>query len=425
MAQGPSIWSRDFRLFFAARTVSMLGHGMLPVATALGVQKDHGPTGVGLALAAGMAPMALLILFGGVFGDRFTPRRMMVGADTVRMLSQGCLAALFFTGVPALWQIILLSAITGAAAAMFLPGVASTVPRVARDVQQANAALRVSESVMQLVGPGLAGVLVASAGVGVVFAVEAGGFALSALCLLLMRVEVERDATAKTSVIRDLREGWTEFRSRTWMWSVILVWVVFGITLFGPMIPLGALLVTENAGESAYGLVLSAGGAGTILGGLVAMRLRPRRPLAAGAVAMFGFALQPLTIALAAPLPMVMAGFVLGGAGWAFWSVMWATSIQTHVAPDVLNRVSAYEIGGSIFAMPIGQALAGPIASLLGGLTGAPGAQALSAGATAMLWLSTAVTVTGLLTLLLIPAVRGLRRADPAPTPAAGPQPVS
>ncbi|GII93621.1 MFS transporter [Sinosporangium siamense] len=398
MADGPSLWSRDFSLFFVARTISMLGYGMLPVATALGVQRDYGPTGVGLALAAGMAPMVALILFGGVFGDRFTPRRMMVGADVVRTLSQGALAVLFLTGRPALWEIAALAAVSGAATAMYLPGVASTVPRVARDVQRGNAALRVSESMMQLVGPGLAGVLVAVAGVGVVFAVEAAGFALSALCLVLMRVRFDREAVEKTSVLRDLREGWTEFRSRTWMWSVILVWVVFAITLFGPTIPLVTSLVTAAHGEPAVGLVMSSMGAGTIVGGLIAMRVRPARPLRAGATAMFAFALQPLTLALGAPLPVIMAGFVMAGVGWAFWSVMWATSVQTHVEPAVLNRVSAYELGGSMVAMPFGQMIAGPAAGLIGAET----VMAVSAG----------VAVAGMSTLLIVPAVRRLERRD-------------
>ncbi|MGW4472834.1 hypothetical protein ACWENQ_24495 [Nonomuraea sp. NPDC004354] len=100
------------------------------------------------------------------------------------------------------------------------------------------------------------------------------------------------------------------------------------------MIPLGSELITGAYGETAYGLVLSAGGAGTIVGGLVALRVRPARPLAAGVAGLLLFALEPLTIALGASLLVVM---VLGGAAWAFWSVMWATSVQTMVpsrSPD-------------------------------------------------------------------------------------------
>ncbi|MFF3442291.1 MFS transporter [Streptosporangium sp. NPDC002721] len=396
---GPAVWTRSFLLFFTARSVSMLGAAMVPFATAVGVGGlGYGPTGVGLALAAWMAPFAVLILFGGVFADRFTPRRMMIGADTVRVVSQGVSAALFVFGRPELWQILVISAINGVAAAMYQPGVSSTVPRVARDVQKANATLRVSESIMLLAGPGVAGAIVGFSGVGVVFAIDATGFAVSAVCLLLLRLPVVAGPVAERSMWHNLRGGWQEFRSRTWMWSVILVWAVFGVTLFGPMIPLGSVLISERLGETAYGLVMSASGAGTIVGGLVAMRVRPGRPLMAGAIGLFGFALEPLSIAVASPAAVLMAAHVIGGAGWAFWSVMWATSIQTQVPAEALNRVTAYEVAGSTLFIPIGQVLAGPVA----GLVGAP--QLLTG--------SSIVAVAGCAALLLVPAVRGLRRVS-------------
>ncbi|WP_051752838.1 MFS transporter [Streptosporangium amethystogenes] len=397
---GHSVWTRSFLLFFTARSISMLGASMVPFATAVGVGGlGHGPTGVGLALAAWMAPFAVLILFGGVFADRFTPRRMMIGADTVRMVTQGISAALFISGRPDLWQILVISAINGVAAAMYQPGVSSTVPRVARDVQRANATLRVSESIMMLAGPGVAGAIVGFWGVGVVFAIEAAGFAVSAVCLLLLRLPAVAFQAVARSVWRDLRGGWQEFRSRTWMWSVILVWTVFGVALFGPMIPLGSVLITERLSETAYGLVMSASGAGTVVGGLIAMRVRPGRPLMAGAIGLFGFTLEPLSIALASPQGVLMAAHVIGGAGWAFWSVMWATSVQTQVPVEALNRVTAYEVAGSTLFVPIGQVLAGPVA----GVVGAP----------QLLAVSSIVAVAGCVSLLLVPAVRGLRRVHP------------
>jgi MFS family permease len=203
----------DFRLFFIARTVSVLGSAMVPVAIALGMHgAGYGATGVGLALASWMAPMAALILFGGVFMDRFTPRRMMVGADLTRAVTQALTALLFAAGRPALWQVLTLAAIAGAATAMYMPGVAGTIPRIAADVQRANAALRVSEAVMQLVGPGVAGLLIGVTGVGAVFAIDAAGFAVSAVCLLLMRVRPARTEARGEPMLRRLREGWREFR---------------------------------------------------------------------------------------------------------------------------------------------------------------------------------------------------------------------
>ncbi|MCC5576628.1 MFS transporter [Microtetraspora sp. AC03309] len=392
------LWTPDFGFYFTGRVVSMLGDTMLPVAISLGVLgAGYGPTGVGFVLASWMAPFGALILFGGVFADRFTARRMMIGADVVRLVTQSAMAAAFLAGTPDLWQIVVLSAISGAAAAMFQPGVNSMVPQVASDLQRANATLRVADAMAQLLGPALSGVLVGVGGAGLVFVVDAGTFAASAVCLLLLRVRPSPSATPGSSMLRNLREGWDEFRSRTWMWSVIIIWIFYGVMVFGPLLPLGSALITESHGRGAYGWVMSAAGAGTVVGGLVAVWFRPSRPLMAGAIAMSLYFLEPLALALHMPLPVVAAAFATNGAVWGFWSVMWATSVQTQVTQDVLNRVTAYEVAGSVLSVPVGQALAGPVAARLGA------ENVLAAGFV--------VGLAGVACLLSVPAIRGLRRA--------------
>lgn len=392
------LWTPDFGFYFTGRVVSMLGDTMLPVAISLGVLgAGYGPTGVGFVLASWMAPFGGLILFGGVFADRFTARRMMIGADVVRLVTQSAMAAASLTGTPDLWQIVVLSAISGAAAAMFQPGVSSMVPQVASDLQRANATLRVADAMAQLLGPALSGVLVGVGGAGLVFVVDAGTFAVSAVCLLLLRVRPSPSATPGSSMLRNLREGWDEFRSRTWMWSVIIIWIFYGVMVFGPLLPLGSALITESHGRGAYGWVMSAAGAGTVVGGLVAVWFRPSRPLMAGAIAMSLYFLEPLALALHMPLPVVAAAFATNGAVWGFWSVMWATSVQTQVTQDVLNRVTAYEVAGSVLSVPVGQALAGPVAARLGA------ENVLAAGFV--------VGLAGVACLLSVPAIRGLRRA--------------
>jgi MFS family permease len=397
------LWTRNFSLYFLARAVSIFGDAMLVVAAALAVGGIYGTTGVGLVLAGWMVPFLGVILFGGVLADRFSARPLMVGADVVRLVAQGTVAAAFFLGTPALSLLITCSAVSGCAAAMFQPGVNSMVPLVAADRQRANATIKVANAGAELLGPATAGVLFGFAGAGVVYAVDAATFAISGACLIALRLG-PIPAGEHSSVLRDLREGWHGFRARTWMWSVILVWTVYGVMLFGPLIPLGSVLVSQRLGAPAYGWVQSAVGAGTVIGGIVAMRVRPPRPLATGAVAMFGFGLLPLAIALHAPLATLCAAAAINGTVWAFWSIMWQTSVQTHVPPTLLNRITSYEVFGSNGSLPIGQTLCGPVA-------GAVGAERVLAA-------SVVVSVLGCATLLLVPAVRNLRRTpEPVPVP--------
>lgn len=268
------------------------------------------------------------------------------------------MAVAFLDGAPSYALLLVMAFLSGAAAGMFEPGVNGMVSLVAKDPQRANATLKIAEAVTNLAGPALAGVLIVAAGPVFVYTVDAATFLVSGVCLLLVRVTVPRPEPS--NVRSDLRRGWEEFKARSWMWSVILVWVFWGVLVVGPYVPLSSQVIGAD-----YGWVMAALGLGTVLGGLVAIRLRPRRPLAAGAVALSGYVAVPLTVALGLPLPLLMAGHLLGGCALAFWSVMWSTSVQTQIAPDVVNRVNAYQVAGSVAGMAVGQALAGPVTALV------------------------------------------------------------
>ncbi|MEO3852729.1 MFS transporter [Streptomyces sp. B8F3] len=396
------LWSTDFRLFFTARTTSLLGDAMLPVAiTAAVLGAGYGASGVGYALAALVAPFAALIIFGGVLSDRFGARRLMVVSDAARLVFQMALALLFLMGTPRLWQILVLLAFVGAGSALFQPGVASITPRVARDVQKANATLRIAESVTLVLGPSLAGLLLAVSSPAVVVALDAVTYAVSGACLFALRAVPMGPGTARDgapSFGADLVEGWREFTARTWLWSVIVVFMLWQLAGAGPTTTLGNSTLVTDYGASTFGLVMSSLGAGSVVGGLVAIRLRPRHPLRAGALSMTVWALMPLGVGLGLSAPLVALCYGVSGIGAAFWIVMFHTSVQTHVPQDVLGRVHAYDAAGSLVMKPVGQAAAGPLAGVVGTVP--------------LLFVSATMAVLTCLLLLAIPAVRGLRRVE-------------
>jgi MFS family permease len=396
------LWSSDFRLFFSARTTSLLGDSMLPVAiTAAVVEAGYGANGVGYALAAHIGPFAALLIFGGVLSDRFGARRLMVVADGARLCFQTVLALLFALGTPQLWQILVPLVLVGAGGAVFQPGVASITPRIARDVLRANATLRVAESITIVVGPSLAGLLLAISSPAVVIAFDAGTFGVSGVCLLLLRSVQVVPAGGRggvSSFRTDLVEGWREFRARTWLWGVIVVFMFFQLAAAGPTLTLGYSAIVAEHGASVFGLVMSTLGVGSVAGGIIAIKLRPRHPLRAGAIAMTAWVLMPLTVVLNLPAPLLATGFALSGVGMAFWAVMFHTSVQTHVPQRILGRVHAYDAAGSLVMKPVGQATAGPVAAV--------------AGAVPVLWMSAAAGVAAWALMLAVPAVRDLQRVD-------------
>ncbi|MFJ8044581.1 MFS transporter [Kitasatospora sp. NPDC096147] len=402
----PAIWSRNFRLYFTARSSGLLGDAMLPVAVSAGlISAGHDVGTVGFALAFLFAPFAGFVLFGGVLADRFTARRMMIAADLTNLTTRVLLAVLFFRGIDQLWHLYLLLAMAGTAAAMFQPGAASTVPLVARDVQGANGVLRTAEALTTLVGPALAGVLVGAAATGWVMVIAAVTFGISALGLLALRLGPVPAPPAGDSLWRNLVVGWHEFRARSWLWGVILIWMVFTVAAWGPLQPISAGLVVGEHGPTTFAVLNSVLGAGTVAGGLLAVRYKPQRPLAAGAVAMVVFPLYPIGLVSGWPVWLLGVAQFVVGVGLTFWSVMWATSVQTQVPGEVLNRIHAYEVAGSVCMFPVGSALAGPAITAF--------------GTTRTLELGILVAVLTVVALLLARPVRGLRRADPGGVPAA------
>lgn len=392
----PLLRSRSFRAYFLGRSASFLGDVMLPIGlTAAVLAEGHGVSGVGFALAASLGPTIVFMVFGGALADHFRPKPLMVVADVVRFAAQGALAVGLVLGQPSLGQILVLQAVYGTATALFQPCVSGIVPEVApRQEQQANALLRITESLVTLAGPALAGVLVAVTSPAVVIGVVAVSCLGSGVLVATLRLATARTPGRRPRVLRDIREGWHEFAARRWLWSTITVFAGMGLLVFGPFHVLSAAVLTERHGIDAYGLLMSAHGAGAVLGGVIGLRSRPSRPLRAGAIALIAYAPQFLFLGLgAAPVLIALAMFA-GGVGRSYWAVMWSTSVQTAVPAAVLNRVAAYEITGSMMLIPVGRALAGPAAE--------------SAGSDPLLLLAGGFCVLGCATLLAVPAIRDL-----------------
>lgn len=396
------LWHRNFSLFFVARSVARLGDTMLPVGLAAGlIQAGHGAGAVGAAMASFSACFAGFVIFAGVISDRLNTRAVMICADLIRLVTQSLMALMFSTGHVVVWQVCVIGAINGLCAALFQPGIASTLARISVDAQASNSMVRTAESVMSIAGPAVAGVLIGLTSTGGVFASDALTYLISAVCLLCLWATGEpvRGAHRTENFRANLVEGWRAFWARPWLWGVIVTWMVLALLAFAPITPLTATAIITAHGDGVYGLINATGGLGMAVGGLLAMRIRPRFPLRAGTIAMFLYFLQPVTVGLGLPIPFLAAGFAVTGGALAFWGVMWATSVQTQVPTNILNRIHAYEVAGSLAMLPVGQALAGPVAGYF--------------GIGAVLVVNGAISVLGCVVLLAMPAVRGLVRVPP------------
>jgi MFS family permease len=391
---------RPYRLLWVGQTTSALGDALVGVALAFAVLELGGSASdLGLVFAARTVSSVVFVLVGGVWADRLPRRAVMLAADTVRASVQAVVAALLLSGAAEIWHLGVAGFVSGAASAFFIPAAVGLVPdTVAPErLQQANALMAVSRNAAEIGGPAVSGVLVAWIGPGWVFALDAGSYAASTLTLLALRVAAGAALELRQSFLADLRDGWREVASRTWLWVSLIGDSVanVGMACFYVLGPVVA--ARELGGSEDWGAIVTAGAIGGLLGGALALRWRPRRPLVASYALLFLATLQLLALVPPLPTALVAAASVCAYVAIGFSGTVWDTTLQQHVPRAALSRVGSIDWMVSLVFRPAAYALVGP-AVLLAGL------DAVLIGGAALLAAAAAAALS-------VPSVRSLRAA--------------
>jgi MFS family permease len=391
---------REFRLLFAGRTISLVGSAIAPVALAFAVLDLTGSkTDLGLILAAREIPLILFLLVGGIWADRLPRNRVMVGANVFSALSQAAAASLLITGNAEVWHLATLAAVNGGASAFFFPASAGVIPQTvpAPILQQANALLALAMNSAMIGGAAIAGFLVAAFGSGWAIAVDAGTYLLGATFVALMRLPAIEPGE-NPRFLSDLAVGWREFRSRTWLWVIVLQFSFLLMVTMGAFSVLGPVVADEElGGAKAWGAILTAQAAGLVVGGLIGLRFRPRRMLVAATLGILAIPAPLIALGFPLGLPAIAAIAFLAGIGSEIFGLLWHTTMQQEIPADKLSRAYSYDALGSIGLVPVGYALAGPVADAI--------------GVRATLWAAAAIGVAVTLAVLAVRDVRTLERA--------------
>ena len=360
---------RNFRLVFSSTSISAFGDGVSTVALAFAVLHiDGSATALGLVIGARQAASAAITIAAGVWADRLPRHLVLVGAATVQGIVQALAGALVISGRAEVWMLVVLSIAYGLAGGFVLPTSQGLIPAIvsAMRLQQANALLGLSRSVLEVVGPAIGGVLVAAGSPGGALLVDAATFFAAAILLARVTLSKRADHVEPEPFLDDVREGWKEFRRQTWIWTTI---VFFGIgnCAAASTYVLGPLVAKDHySGASTWAWLVSSFAGGTIVGGVVALRFRPRRPLAASCIFTVPWILQPLGLALQLPVQILVAISVFAGIGIAVHLALWFTVFQQQVPEESRSRVSSYDSLFSFVLMPVGSAIAGPVSAAIG-----------------------------------------------------------
>jgi MFS family permease len=387
----------EYRKLFLGQAISVVGVMFTVVALPFAVLEIGGTaTDIGIVEAANLVPLVVFLLVGGVWADRLPRQKVMLVADFLRFGLQSTTAILLISGVAEVWHLALLQVGMGACEAFFRPSTMGLTPEVVSEsrLQQANALTSLVMSGSITLGAMFAGFLVAAVGPGWGIAIDGLTYLVSAWFLLRLRPAAflgrreapaaakgpgralageeaatggEAAASGRGGFFRDLAAGWREFTSHTWLWVMVVGVALFIFAIDGPIQVLGPIVARDvYDGARTWGMTSAAMGIGQIVGGLLSLRWRPRRPLLVIAAGMSLAAFPVALLALQAPVWTLYVSLAVMGVEWGLYDPFWTTCMQRVVAPDMISRVSSYDSLGSLAFYPAGLALAGPLADVLG-----------------------------------------------------------
>jgi MFS family permease len=399
----------QYRLLFGGQVLSILGDRVMMVVLPFAVLAVGGSVGdVAIVSAAQFLPFAVLALPAGVWADRLDRKKILIASDVTRFSCQLAAGILLVTGTAHVVHLALLAALYGAADAFFAPAFTGLLPGTVSPInlQPANALRGLSFSTSSIVGPVLAGFLVAFAGPGGAFLFDAGTFAVSIACLVPIRPRVaaqvlhdEDPGASTTRFLSSLKEGWTEVRSRPWVTSFLGGMAGYHVIVLPAIFVLGPVLAAEELdGARSWAIITAGFGVGCVLGDVLLLRWRPRFALRVASLMLIGASCQAAFIGSGLGEWAIAGLEVLAGVCVTGTFTLWETSLQEHVPDRALSRVSSYDYLTSAGLIPLGNLLIGFVTVAIG----------LHHALLAMTILGVAAAVA----VASVPAVRRLPRAD-------------
>ena len=361
----------QYRLLFGSQVLSILGDRVTSVALPFAVLATGGGVAdVALVSAAQFVPFVVLALPAGVWADRLDRKRILIASDLVRMACQLVAAALLLGGGASVPALVAIAAVYGAADAFFAPAFTGLLPSTVSPVnlQPANALRGLSFSLANVLGPVVAGVLIAYAGgPGGALLFDAATFVVSVALLLPLRPRAvqramhEEDLAAGTGHFwTSLREGWSEVRSRRWVVAFLTGMSVYHVVVLPSIFVIGPVLMErELDGARSWATISACFGVGCLLGDLLFLRWRPRYALRVASLMLVGASCQAAFIGSGLGTWGIGALELLAGVCVTGAFTLWETSLGEHVPERSLSRVSSYDYLSTAGVIPLGNLLAG------------------------------------------------------------------
>jgi len=395
------------RKLLAARLISNLGNGLSPIALAFGVLDLPGATAKTLSLVvfAQMFPLVAFMLIGGVIADRYPKALLIGGSDIVLSLFVLCNGVMFLTHTVSVTSLVIVGFCSGILHAVWWPAMSALPTEIVdeRQLQSINSVVGISSNVAYMLGTVTGGIIVAAIGSGWAITVDALTFFIAGVLVFQLRSfgtrrEVNNDSP---TVIEDLRAGWVEFSSRSWVVAVVLGYAVIAMLMESIFTVVGPTHAKEHlGGPKPWSWILASMTLGMLIAVAVTLKVKPKRPLFFGIAAQVLVGLWWIGLGYTQLIPALMIGAIGAGFAMDFFMVLWMTALQTHIPKESLSRVSSYDAFGSLILAPLGIVVAGPLVTRF--------------GTTTILHVYTVLFFVVLLAIFSVPSVRSLPSSEPA-----------
>ncbi len=363
----------NYRLYFSGQLISLIGTWMQTTAQAwLVLTLTNSPTTLGLVVALQTIPVMLLGPYGGVIADRVDKRRLMVVLQSMMGLQALVLGLLSVFGIVRLWEICVLAVVLGLNNTFEMPARQAFVREMVGKDELRNAITlnSVTANAARAVGPAIAGVLIATAGVGWCFLANAASFVAVVVSLIVMDRAALAPSRPERRARGQLREGLAYAMGTTEIAVPLVMMAVVGTLAYEFQVSLPVLARgTFHGGSEAFGFMTAAMGVGAVVGGLVTAA-RGRTGLRPMLIACAGFGLAMLLCALSPALPIAYLALLLVGWGSVSFIAIGNSTIQLSSAPNMRGRAIALWQVAFQGTTPIGGPFIGWIIAATGARSG-------------------------------------------------------
>lgn len=371
---------RNFRLLWIGEGISLLGDQFYLIALPwLVLSLTGNALAVGTVLATAGIPRALFMLVGGALTDRFTPRRLMIASNLARMALTGLLAVLVMTNHIQIWMLYALALLFGLADAFFFPAQTSIVPQLVgkEQLQAGNAMVQGTATLSLFIGPVLAGTMISAldngaahstTGIALAFAVDSLSFVASITMLSLMRIAKAQAGGGKAegSVITSIRGGLVYAWNDATLRIVLALVAGINVLIVGPLsvgVPVIARMRFPE-GATAFGLIMSVFGGGSLLGIVLAGILPKPSPKRLGTVLLSVMSTIGIGLAVIGVAPSMIVALVASlaiGTASGYNNILLITWLQGRISPTMTGRIMSLIMFASVGLNPISTALAGAL----------------------------------------------------------------